>query len=413
MLGGRTLAVVQADFPILSRRIGEAGAPLSYLDNAATTQKPRAVIDALGGYYTRSNANVHRALHTLGEEATALYEESRELLRGFLGARSVREIVFTRGTTESINLVARAWGSSALQAGDEIILSEVEHHSNLVPWQMIAAERGAALRFLPLGEDGALRLEELERLWSPRTRLVAVTHVSNVLGAITELRRISAFARERGVPVLVDAAQSAAHLPLNVQELGCDFLALSGHKMYGPMGIGVLYGREELLEAMPPFQGGGEMIRAVWPDRATWNELPFKFEAGTPNVEGALGLAAAVAYLDSLGAEAVRSHEDRLTRYALARLRELAGVQLYGGELPPAARTGVISFNLQGIHPHDVAQFLDARGVAVRAGHHCAQPLMRRLGVAATVRASLALYNSEADIDRLLDALAGARRYFL
>jgi cysteine desulfurase/selenocysteine lyase len=413
MLGGRTLAVVQADFPILSRRIGEAGAPLSYLDNAATTQKPRAVIDALGGYYTRSNANVHRALHTLGEEATALYEESRELLRGFLGARSVREIVFTRGTTESINLVARAWGSSALQAGDEIILSEVEHHSNLVPWQMIAAERGAALRFLRLGEDGALRLEELERLWSPCTRLVAVTHVSNVLGAITELRRISAFARERGVPVLVDAAQSAAHLPLNVQELGCDFLALSGHKMYGPMGIGVLYGREELLEAMPPFQGGGEMIRAVWPDRATWNELPFKFEAGTPNVEGALGLAAAVAYLDSLGAEAVRSHEDRLTRYALARLRELAGVQLYGGELPPAARTGVISFNLQGIHPHDVAQFLDARGVAVRAGHHCAQPLMRRLGVAATVRASLALYNSEADIDRLLDALAGARRYFL
>ncbi len=402
-IGSRSLASIRADFPILSRRLEAGGRShlLAYLDNAATTQKPRAVLQAIERYYQRSNANVHRSLHTLGEEATAAYEQARRRVARFLNARSPAEIVFTRGTTEAINLVA-ASVTSALPPGSEILLSEMEHHSNLVPWQLAARDRGLALRFLPLTPEGTLELEVLEQAAGPRLALIAVSLVSNVLGTINDLPRISAYARARGVPVLVDAAQAVGHLSVDVQALGCDFLAFSGHKMYGPMGIGALYAKQPLLERLEPYMGGGEMIRSVGLESSTWNEPPWKFEAGTPNVEGAVGLEAAIDYLEALGREQVRSYEELLSGYALGRLREVPGLTLYG---PAAGRIGVFSFDLAGVHPHDVAQWLDAEGVALRAGHHCAQPLHARLGVRATARASLGLYNLAEEVDRLVTGL--------
>jgi cysteine desulfurase/selenocysteine lyase len=406
-LGGRSLTSIRADFPILSRRIAAGGGrthPLAYLDNAATTQKPLAVLEAIRRYYEHSNANVHRSLHTLGEEATAAYEQARRRVARFLNATPT-EIVFTRGATEAINLVAASF-TRGLAPGSEILLSEMEHHSNLVPWQLAARDRGLVLRFLPISPEGTLELEALQKAAGPRLSLIAVTLVSNVLGTINDLPRITAFARERGVPVLVDAAQAVGHLPVDVRALGCDFLAFSGHKMYAPMGIGVLYGRERLLERMEPYMGGGEMIRTVTLERSTWNQLPYKFEAGTPNVEGAVGLEAAIGYLEGLGREAVRDYEELLASYALRRLQEVPGLTLYG---PATARTGVFSFSLAGVHPHDVAQWLDSEGVALRAGHHCAQPLLARLGVTATARASLGLYNLREEVDRLARGLGRVR----
>ena len=419
MVGRIPLSAIREEFPILSVRVhgdgpigtveSSTGKPLVYLDNAATTQKPRRVLEAVYGYYKKYNANVHRAIHALGEQATAQYESSRLEVRDFLGAGTEREIVFTRGTTEAINLVAFSWGRKNLREGDEILLTEMEHHSNLVPWQILAQEKGLELRFIPIREDGSLDTDALPRLIGERTKLLAVTQMSNVLGTINDVRSIVSLAHQRGVPVLVDAAQGVPHLPVDVRDLGCDFLAFSGHKIYAPMGIGVLYAREALLEEMPPFHGGGEMIRAVWYDRAIWNELPHKFEAGTPNVGGVVGLAAALRYLRGLGLENVRRYEDLLTHYALRRLGELRQVVVYGS----AARRGsLISFNLGDLHPHDVAQYLDAEGIAVRAGHHCAQPLHRKLGLSATVRASFSFYNSEEEVDRLVEALLGAEEFF-
>jgi cysteine desulfurase/selenocysteine lyase len=408
-IGGRSLASIRADFPILARRIGGAGGsshPLAYLDNAATTQKPLAVLEAIRRYYERSNANVHRSLHTLGEEATAAYERARRRVARFLNADPT-EIIFTRGATEAINLVAASF-TRLLPPGSTILLTEMEHHSNLVPWQLAARDRGLSLSFLPFGPEGILELRELERAAGPRLGLIAVSLVSNVLGTINDLSRITAFARERGVPVMVDAAQAVGHLPVDVRSLDCDFLAFSGHKMYAPMGIGALYGRQRLLERMEPYMGGGEMIRTVTLERSTWNELPYKFEAGTPNVEGAVVLEAAIDYLEALGRGAVRDYEGELTRYALRRLEEVKGLTLYGPR-EPGLRTGVFSFQLAGVHPHDVAQWLDAGGVALRAGHHCAQPLLARLGVNATARASLGLYNLSDEVDRLARGLEGVQ----
>jgi cysteine desulfurase/selenocysteine lyase len=411
-VGSRTVSGIREDFPILQRSVagrGGAARPLAYLDNAATTQKPDAVIEAMSDFYRHSNANVHRSLHTLGEEATAAFEAAREAVRRFLNARTAAEIVFTRGTTEAINLVARSWGRASLHRGDEILLTEMEHHSNLIPWQLIAAETGAALRFLPVDRHGSLDLKDLERVWSSRVRIVAVTQVSNVFGTVVDVRRLADLAHERGVPLLVDGAQSVPHLPVDVQELGCDFLAFSGHKIYAPMGIGVLYGREQLLEAMPPYQGGGEMIRSVWPDRATWNDLPYKFEAGTPDVAAAVGLERALEYVTALGLPHIREYETQLADYARRRLAEVPGLTLHG---PKLGGGPVISFTFPDLHPHDVAQALDWNGVAVRAGHHCAQPLMRKLGVPATVRASLSFYNTPQEVDRLTAGLREARRFF-
>ena len=397
------------DFPILTRRVH--GKSLVYLDNAATTQKPRQVIDALTAYYSRSNANIHRGIHTLAEEATAAYEAVRERTARFLGAPSPRTIVFTRNATESINLFAHAWGRSRLSAGDQILLSEMEHHSNLVPWQLLEKATGATLAFVPVTNEGRLQLDALDRLLTPRTKLVAITHMSNVLGTINPVERIAAAAHRQGALILVDAAQSAPHLPLDLQALGCDALALSSHKMLGPTGVGVLYARQELLESMEPFLGGGEMIADVQLTSATWNEVPWKFEAGTPNIADVIAFGEALAYLERVGMDRVRAHEQELTAYALKRLGGVEGLTLYG---PPAGpdRGGAVSFNLEGLHPHDVGTVLDAEGVAIRAGHHCAKPLMRRLGVVATARASFYLYNTPEEADRLVDAVRAAQAFF-
>jgi cysteine desulfurase / selenocysteine lyase len=406
-VGGRTVASIREDFPLLKRTFH--GKPLVYLDNAATSQKPTRVLEAVQAYYVSSNANVHRALYALAEEATAAYEASRRKVQKFLNASSPREIVFTRGTTEGINLVAQSWGRSHLGPGDEILLTEMEHHSNLVPWQMIAAERGARLRFIPFDARGVLELERLDELWSDRTRIVAMSHMSNVFGTINDAARVIRYAHERGVPVLLDAAQSVPHMSVDVRELDCDFLAFSGHKMCAPMGIGALYAREKLLEEMPPWMGGGEMISAVWLDRATWNELPYKFEAGTPNVEGAVGLGVAVDYLAEIGMGAIRAYEEHLVTAALDALRTVADVRIFGAS---PERGGVISFALGDIHAHDVAQFLDREGIAVRAGHHCAHPIMRKLGVPATARASYYFYNTPEEATALAAALSRAQEFF-
>ncbi len=398
---------IRREFPILDRRIGDER--LVYLDNAATSQKPRRVLDALTKYYERHNANIHRGVHRLAEEATAAYEESRAKVARFLGAPGTTGLVFTRGTTESINLVAYAWGRKNLREGDEVLLTEVEHHSNLVPWQLAAQATGARLRFVPIREDGTLDMEEAGRLIGPKTKLVGCIHASNVLATINPVVKLARMAREAGALMLVDGAQSAPHLPVDVEALGCDFFACSGHKMLGPTGVGVLWGRPEILEEMDPFLGGGEMIREVRLDLSTYNDLPYKFEAGTMNIAQAVGLGAAVDYLGELGMENVREHERRLGEYAYGRLSELEGIEIYG---PKEDRTGLVSFSLPDVHPHDLSQLLDEEGIAIRSGHHCAQPLMRRLGVPATARASFYLYNVEEEVDRLVEALARAREFF-
>ncbi len=398
---------IRRDFPILERKFGETR--LVYLDNAATSQKPRQVLDALVDYYEEHNANVHRGVHRLAEEATASYEAARQKVARFLGAPDVGGLIFTRGTTESINLVAHAWGRKFLGEGDEVVLTETEHHSNLVPWQLAARATGAKLRFIPILEDGTLDLEAAERLIGPRTKLVCCIHASNVLATINPVEKLARMAHEAGALMLVDGAQSAPHLPVSVEALGCDFFACSGHKMLGPTGVGVLWGRPEILDEMDPFLGGGEMIREVYLDHSTWNDLPYKFEAGTMNVAQAVGLGAAVDYLGMLGMENVREHERRLGEYAYRRLSELEGVEIYG---PVEDRTGLVSFSVPDVHPHDLSQLLDEEGIAIRSGHHCAQPLMRRLGVAATARASFYLYNTEKEVDALVEALVRAREFF-
>lgn len=406
-MGGRTVESVREDFPILDRTVH--GKPLAYLDNAATSQKPRAVLDAIRVYYERGNANVHRALHALGEEATAAFEQSRCKVQRLLNARSKSEIVFTRGTTEAINLVAFSWGGKFLKKGDVVLVTEMEHHSNLVPWQLVCARKGCTLQFIPLSADGTLDLAAIERAWTERIRLVAVTHVSNVLGTVNDVKAIAEMAHARGALVLVDGAQSVPHFCVDVSDIDCDFLAFSGHKMCAPMGVGILYGKEQLLDQMPPWMGGGEMISAVWKDKATWNELPYKFEAGTPNVEGAIALGAAIDYLHGLEFAAIEAWEAELAKYALGRLGEVPGLTVYGA----APRRGaVVSFNLGSIHAHDVAQYLDREGVAVRAGHHCAQPLMRLLDIPGTARASFYFYNTFSEVDRLHDALVGAAEFY-
>ena len=379
-----------------------------YLDNAATSQKPRVVIDAVTRYYESYNANVHRGIHTLSDEATDAYEQARIKVARFIKAKSPRGVVFVRNATEAINLVAMAWARKRLKPGDEILLSRMEHHSNLIPWQLVAKETGAKLRFIYLNVDGTMNLSNVDELINDRTRLVAVSHMSNVLGTINPIRRLADLAHSRGALLLADGAQSVPHMPVDVGELGCDFLAFSGHKMLGPTGIGVLYGREELLEGMDPFMGGGNMIMDVTCDTATWNEIPYKFEAGTPDVSGAIGLGVAIDYLNGLGMENVRQHEIELTEYALQKLSEVRDLMVFGPR-DPRIRGGVISFNFLDVHPHDVGTILDQEGVAIRAGHHCCQPLMNWLDVPATARASFYLHNTKDEVDVLVGALIKAK----
>ncbi|MGB3134895.1 MAG: cysteine desulfurase [Candidatus Macondimonas sp.] len=401
------VARVRRDFPILDQAIH--GRPLVYLDNAATAQKPRAVLEAMDHYYRESNANVHRGVHTLSERATALYEGGRDRARAFLNAREREEIIFVRGTTEAINLVAQSYARPRLKPGDEILITHLEHHSNTVPWQMVCEQTGASLKVVPITPDGALDLEAFERLLGPRTRIFAVAHVSNALGTVNPIAELTARARAAGAMVLIDGAQGVPHRAVDVQALDCDFYAFSAHKLYGPTGIGVLYGRRELLEAMPPWQGGGDMIRTVRFDGSTWNDLPYKFEAGTPAIAEAVGLGAALDYVDRIGLDAISRHEAALLNYALERLREIDGIRFIGSA---PQRASVVSFVVEGVHPHDLGTILDHAGVAIRAGHHCAMPVMDFYGVPATARASLACYNTTADIDALVAALQGARDLF-
>ncbi len=405
----RTAADIRNDFPIMSRSVH--GKPLVFLDSAASSQKPRAVIDTMNVYYETYNANVHRGVYEISEEATAAMEKARVKVARFVNARQGKQIIFTRNTSEGINLVAYTWGNANIKAGDLIILTEMEHHSNLVPWQLLAQRTGARLEFVPVTDDGLLRLDIYEQLLQQQPKLVAFTHVSNVLGTINPVQAMIAQAHAVGATVLLDAAQSVPHLAVDVQALDVDFLCFSGHKMLGPTGIGVLYGKRELLEAMPPFMGGGDMIRTVSLRQSTWNDLPWKFEAGTPAIAEAIGLGAAVDYLTALGMQNVVRHEQELTGYALQQLQEIPGLTIYG---PPAAlRGGVISFTLGDIHPHDLASILDQEvGVAVRAGHHCAQPLMERFGLAATARASFYVYTIKEDIDILVQGLHKAMHIF-
>jgi cysteine desulfurase/selenocysteine lyase len=398
---------IRADFPILERQVH--GKRLVFLDSAASSQRPRQVIDAMDEYYRRSHANVHRGVHTLSEEATDLYEAARKKVVRFIGAKSSREVIWTRNATESINLVAYAWGRANVHAGDEIVATEMEHHANFVPWQVLAKERGARLRFIPINGEGALQLDQLDELLNARTKLVAVTHTSNVLGTINPVKEIAERAHAAGALCLVDGAQSAPHMPVNVLELGCDFFAFSGHKMCGPTGIGVLWGRRDLLEAMPPFLTGGEMIRRVTFEGDEWNELPAKFEAGTPAIAEAIGLGAAVDYLNGLGMAAIRAHEKEIVAYAMERLSEVPGLKLYGPP-DPEQHGGLTTFTLDGIHPHDLATILDAEGVAVRAGHHCAMPLHLKLDLPATTRASFYIYTLPEEIDALVEGLYHARQ---
>ena len=398
---------VRADFPILSRKVN--GRRLAYLDSGASTQRPRAVIDAVDHYETHLHANVHRGVHTLSQLATDAFEGARDRVRRFLNAASVREIIFVRGTTEAINLVAQSWGRGRLGPDDEIIVSALEHHANLVPWQMLAAAAGARLRVIPIDEYGQIRFEAFQALLNDRTRLVAITHVSNALGTIVPLQRVIAAAHHVGVPVLVDGAQAVAHTQVDVRALDCDFYCFSGHKLYGPTGIGVLYGRESLLEAMPPWQGGGDMIRSVTFERSTWNDLPHKFEAGTPNISGAIGLAAAMDYLETLGINNVAAHEHELLAAATSALMRIPGVHIHG---TAEDKAGILSFTLKGVHPHDLGTVLDHEGVAIRAGHHCAMPLMDLLGLPATARASFGCYNTLEDVEQLEAAVRKAVEVF-
>ena len=400
---------IRDDFPILSRKVH--GKPLVYLDNAATSQKPRAVIQALTEYYETYNSNVHRGVHTLSMEATDRYEEAREKVARFINAETPESIIWTRNATESINLVAHSWAESNISEGDEIVVTRLEHHSNLVPWQRIAARNGAALRFLDLTEDGAVDMAGAASVINAKTKLLAVTQVSNSLGTVVPVKELAGMARSVGAAVLVDGAQSVPHQPVDVEDIGCDFLALSGHKMMGPTGIGALYARREILEQMEPFLHGGEMVLEVSYEDASWNELPMRFEAGTPNIADAIALGAAVDYLTALGMENVREHEKQLTAYALDAFRELEEVDLFG-PMDVDRRGGILSFHSSDVHPHDLGTFLDQEGVAIRTGHHCTMPLMGALGVPATARASLYVYNTEQEVDALVDAVKRALRYF-
>jgi len=403
------VARIRQDFPILSRDV-RPGVPLVYLDSTATAQKPVAVIEAMNDFYRHSNANIHRGIHMLAEEATAMYERGREQVANFIHAPAVKQIIFTRNASESINLVAYTWGRANLKSGDVMILTEMEHHSNLVPWQMLAAERGAKLAFIPVTGDGLLDLDIYRKLLKQNPKLVAFTHMSNVLGTITPAAEIIRLAHAAGAITVVDGAQSVPHLPVDVQSLDADFLAFSAHKMLGPTGIGALYGKSSLLEAMPPFMGGGDMIKAVHLESFTPNAIPHKFEAGTPAIAEAVGFGAAVAYLTGVGMEAVAAHEQEIIAYALERLEEIPGVRVLG---PSAGKKGgVAAFVLEGVHPHDVAQILDHYGVAVRAGHHCAQPLHEKFGLPATTRASFYLYNTRAEVDKLVEAIYGVKKIF-
>jgi cysteine desulfurase/selenocysteine lyase len=398
---------VRADFPILEVKVH--GKPLVYLDNAATSQKPQPVLDVLTHYYTSENANIHRGVHALSELATERHERARAKVQNFIHAADPSEIVFVRGTTEGINLVAQSYGRTHVRAGDEIIISSLEHHSNIVPWQILCEQQGASLRVIPVNDRGELELNEFDKLLSAKTRLVAVAHVSNALGTIVPLRQVIDMAHSKKVPVLVDGAQAAPHLQIDVQGLDADFYVFSGHKMYGPMGIGVVYGKRELLEAMPPYQGGGDMISSVTFEKTLYNKLPYKFEAGTPDVPGAIGLGAAIDYLSAVGLDQISSHEHELLAYGTHSLSSISGVRLLGTAESKAA---VISFVVEDVHPHDVGTILDQEGIAIRTGHHCAQPLMQRLGVEATARASFGLYNTKEEVDALADAIQKVREVF-
>ena len=407
----RDLESVRADFPILTRQIG--GNPLIYLDNAATTQKPQSVIDALTNYYSNHNANVHRGIHTLAEEATSAYEATRDLVAKWVGGVKREEIIFTRGTTESINLVAATWGEQNLKPGDRIMLTQMEHHANLVPWQQIAKKTGAEVVLIPITEDGTLDLHAAEILLADgRVKIAAFAHVSNVLGTINPVAELVARARKQGAVTLVDGAQAVPHQRVNIPAIGADFYAFSAHKMLGPTGVGVLYGREELLKGMNPYQTGGEMIGLVTYEKSTWADLPHKFEAGTPNIAGVVAFAEALKYLNTIGMDVVREHERELTQRLLENLSELPWMTVYGPR-DMSVRAGVASFTVDSVHPHDLAQYLDSRGIAVRAGHHCAQPLTKLLGCSSTTRASVYLYNSIDEVDRFVSALREAREYFV
>jgi cysteine desulfurase/selenocysteine lyase len=398
---------LRRDFPILRQKIH--GKPLVYLDNAATTQKPQAVIDAMVRSYAEDNANIHRGVHLLSERATRAYEDAREKVRRFLHAPDAREIIFVRGTTEAINMVAQTFGRANIGKGDEVLVTEMEHHSNIVPWQMICEEKGARLKVIPITDEGELRMDLLDSLLTDRTRMVAVVHVSNSLGTINPITTIVEKAHARGIPVLVDGAQAVAHMPVDVQALGCDFYAMSGHKLFGPTGIGVLWGRLPLLEKMPPYQGGGDMISAVSFTRTTYNVVPNKFEAGTPNITGSVGLGAAIDYLNGIDMAAMRTYEDELLAYGTQALSALPGIRMVG---TASKKASILSFVMEDVHPHDIGTILDQEGVAIRTGHHCTQPLMERMCVPATARASLALYNTKEEIDALVGALARVREIF-
>lgn len=401
------VAAVRADFPILSSKVN--GKPLIYLDNAATTQKPRAVIDAIQRYYEGQNSNVHRGVHHLSQVATDLFEQARERMRAFLNAAVSCEIVWTRGATEALNLVAHSYGRPHLGPGDEVLITHMEHHSNILPWQLLCQEKGARLRVAPIDDRGEIIMEEFDRLLTDRTKIVAVVHVSNALGTVNPVKEIIEKAHAAGAIAVVDGAQSAPHMPIDVRDLGCDFFAMSGHKMYGPTGIGVLYGRADKFESMVPYQSGGDMILSVTFEKTVFNYLPHKFEAGTPHIEGAIGLGAAVDYLMRLGLDRVAAHEHELLEYGTQALTGVEGLRMIG---TARQKAGVLSFVMNQAHPHDIGQILDSHGVAVRAGHHCAQPVMKRYGVAATTRASLGLYNTKADIDVLVNALEDVNRIF-
>jgi cysteine desulfurase/selenocysteine lyase len=405
--GGFDVEAVRRDFPILGRKVH--GKRLVYLDNGATSQKPRLVIDTLSRYYAEENSNIHRGVHYLSESATAAYEAAREKVRRFINAPKTQEIIFVRGTTEAINLIAQSYGRSFLEAGDEIIVSAMEHHSNIVPWQMLCEQIGARLRVIPINHDGELVMEEYRRLLNEKTKLVSVTHVSNALGTIVPVKEIVELAHERGVPVLLDGAQAAPHLKIDVQDIGCDFYAFSGHKLFGPTGIGVLFGRTELLEKMPPYQGGGDMISLVTFEKTHYNVLPYKFEAGTPHIAGGIGLGAAIDYLDTLNWEEVVGHEHDVVSYATEALSSIEGLKIIG---TAREKTGVISFVFDQVHAHDVGTILDQEGVAVRAGHHCAMPVMQRFGVPATTRASFAFYNTREEVDVLVGAIHRVLKVF-
>ena len=398
---------VREDFPILAREI--YGKPLVYLDNGATTQKPRQVVEAIVDEYYNVNANVHRGVHFLSQQATDLHEASRETVRRFINARSSSEIVFTRGTTESINLLAFTLGEAMVSEGDEVVVSAMEHHSNIVPWQMMCERKGARLRVIPMTDKGELQLDALESLLTERTRILCCTHVSNVLGTVNPVKDIVRTAHDRGIPVLIDGAQSVPHMPINVQELDCDFFAFSGHKVYGPTGVGVLYGKEEWLEKLPPYQGGGEMIKNVTFEKTTYNELPYKFEAGTPDYVATHALATALDYVTRLGMNNIETYERELTRYAISKMQQIDGMRIFG---EPQERDAVISFQVGDIHHLDMGTLLDRLGIAVRTGHHCAEPLMRRLGIEGTARASFALYNTKQEIDVLVEGIERIRKMF-